>query len=144
MEILSEILLVSLLFVFLMPKKQEEMQVLCMRVKKSRQMLQLLLIVSLVLFAMPALAADAATSSQSGIFSDLTSKGIQIFTGMRDIIYVVAGFGIIGVAVGGFFGNINWKWLGAIVIGLMVIGLTGEILVYVGGADAPNIQDTLK
>ena len=144
MEILSEILLVSLLFVFLMPKKQEEMQVLCMRVKKSRQMLQLLLIVSLVLFAMPALAADTATSSQSGIFSDLTSKGIQIFTGMRDIIYVVAGFGIIGVAVGGFFGNINWKWLGAIVIGLMVIGLTGEILVYVGGADAPNIQDTLK
>ena len=93
---------------------------------------------------MPALAADTATSSQSGIFSDLTSKGIQIFTGMRDIIYVVAGFGIIGVAVGGFFGNINWKWLGAIVIGLMVIGLTGEILVYVGGADAPNIQDTLK
>ena len=144
MEILSEILLVSLLFVFLMPKKQEEMQVLCIRVKKSRQMLQLLLIVSLVLFAMPVLAADTATSSQSGIFSDLTSKGIQIFTGMRDIIYVVAGFGIIGVAVGGFFGNINWKWLGAIVIGLMVIGLTGEILVYVGGADAPNIQDTLK
>ena len=113
------------------------------KVKKIAIMGCLLLVLSLVLCAAPALAAEATTSNTS-LFSDLTQKGIRIFEGMRDIIYVVSGFGIIGVAVGGFFGNINWKWLGAIVIGLMVIGLTGEILRYIGGSEAPEITDTLK
>ena len=33
------------------------------------------------------------------------------------------GLGIIAVCIGGFFGNINWKWLTAIIIGLVVISL---------------------
>ena len=51
-------------------------------------------------------------------FVDVCSKkGAEIFEGMRDIIYAVSGFGIIAIAVGGLFGNFNWKWLGAIIIG---------------------------
>ena len=111
---------------------------LYIRVKKISVILLYVVLFSSVLFITPSYAQDA------GLFGDLTKKGIEIFTGMRDIIYVVAGFGIIGVAIGGFFGNINWKWLGAIVIGLMVIGLTGGILTYIGGGDAPAIEDTLK
>ena len=80
----------------------------------------------------------------------MIAKGKEIFDGLREIIYVVAGFGIIGVSVGGFFGNLNWKWLGAIVIGLMVIGLTGSIIAYVGGGELlvdntlNNVTTTLK
>ena len=46
-------------------------------------------------------------SSDYGLFSGLIKTGSDIFKGLRDLIYVVAGFGIIGVAVGGFFGNLN-------------------------------------
>ena len=60
----------------------------------------------------------------------MTSKGAEIFKGMREIIYAVAGFGIVAIAIGGFFGNFNWKWLGAIIIGLMVIALTAGIINY--------------
>ena len=63
------------------------------------------------------------------------------------MIYVVAGFGIIGVAVGGFFGNLNWKWLGAIVIALVVIASTGEIINMITGCtnfSQSMITDTLK
>ena len=63
---------------------------------------------------------------------------------MRDIVYVVAGFGIIGVAVGGFFGNLNWKWLSAIIIGLVVLAVTGAFVKYVTGEEVQNITDTLK
>ena len=80
---------------------------------------------SSILFATNSFAAET-----TGVFSDLTQKGAQIFMGMREIIYAVAGFGIMAVAIGGFFGNFNWKWLGAIIIGLMVIASTAGIINY--------------
>ncbi len=89
----------------------------------------------MILFALVAFLASSilfATNSYAadGLFSDLTSKGAEIFMGMREIIYAVAGFGIMAVAIGGFFGNFNWKWLGAIIIGLMVIASTAGIINY--------------
>ena len=86
-------------------------------------------------------------SSDYGLFSGLITTGRKIFNGLRDLIYVVAGFGIIGVAVGGFFGNLNWKWLGAIIIALVVIATTGEIINMITGCEnftKAMIEDTLK
>lgn len=86
-------------------------------------------------------------SKNLGLFSGLIETGRKIFTGLRDLIYVVAGFGIIGVAVGGFFGNLNWKWLGAIIIGLIVIATTGELINAITGCPdytSSMITDTLK
>ena len=70
-----------------------------------------------------------------GVFSELVVTGQKIFNRLRDLIYVVAGFGIIAVAVGGFFGNLNWKWLGAIVISLVVIATAGELIVLLTGCE---------
>ena len=80
-------------------------------------------------------SSSSTTTSSSGgsgkkgaLFSQLTQSGSTIFEGMKMIIYAVAGFGIVGVAIGGFFGNLNWKWLSAIIIGLLVIAMTAGIL----------------
>ncbi len=75
-------------------------------------------------------------NSDFGIFKDLIRTGRTIFNRLRDLIYVVAGFGIIAVAVGGFFGNLNWKWLGAIVISLVVIATAGELIVLMTGCES--------
>ena len=95
----------------------------------------------------PSSAQVTGCSSDLGLFSGLITTGGEIFKGLRDLIYVVAGFGIIGVAVGGFFGNLNWKWLGAIVIGLVVIATTGELINAITGCEGFTTQmitDTLK
>lgn len=92
-------------------------------------------------------SAVSGCSSNQGIFSGLIETGSKVFNGLRDLIYVVAGFGIIGVAVGGFFGNLNWKWLGAIVISLVVIATTGELISAITGCENftnAMIADTLK
>jgi len=88
-------------------------------------------------------AADAYA-----VFENLTSTGWEVFGGMRKIIFGAAGFGIIAVAIGGFFGVLNWKWLSAIIIGLVVIGTTVAIVKYMvagTGADVSvgGISDTL-
>lgn len=146
MENLLINLSVSLLFVFFLRKLSfAEYVKLRIRVKKTAVFCLAVILFSSVLFATSVHAEDAA-GGQGDLFKDLIDKGAEIFKGMRDIIYVVAGFGIIGVSVGGFFGNLNWKWLGAIVIGLMVIGMTGAIIEFVGadGETVDKIQDTLK
>ena len=74
-------------------------------------------------------------SGDLGLFSSLIKTGQTIFQRLRDLIYVVAGFGIIAVAVGGFFGNLNWKWLGAIVISLVVVATAGEVVVLITGCE---------
>lgn len=85
--------------------------------------------------------------SNAGLFSHLAQKASEIFMGLREIIYVVAAFGILGVAIGGFFGNINWKWFGAIAIGLMVIAVTSSLIKYLIGSDSMTyvqITDSMK
>lgn len=141
MENLFNNIPVILLFVFScillkIEKRDKKMDMLYIKVKNFLVVTLLIFMVSSVLFATDSYA----------LFDDLTSKGAEIFTGMRDIIYVVAGFGIIGVAVGGFFGTLNWKWLGAIIIGLTVIALTGSFITAVAGPEATvkGITDTLK
>lgn len=82
-----------------------------------------------------------ATNSYA-LFEDLAQHGGKIFTGMREIIYAVSGFGITAVVIGAIFGNINYKWLAAILIGLFVIaGAAGLINFMVG--DTLITQDTI-
>ena len=87
------------------------------------------------------LAFAAAADKTSGIFSALQKAGSEIFVGLREIIFVVSGFGIIAVAIGGFFGNLNWKWLAAIGIGLFVISTTSAVISYMVGEPPGNFSD---
>lgn len=83
------------------------------------------------------------------VFESLTSAGSTVFVGMRRIIFASAGFGIIAVAIGAVFGSLNWKWLAAIIIGIVVIAVTASLVSYLTmgtGADVSikGISDTLK
>ena len=82
------------------------------------------------------------------VFENLTSTGWEIFGGMRKLIFASAGFGIIAVAIGAIFGALNWKWLAAIIIGIVVIAATAILVGYLTagtGADVSvkGITDTL-
>lgn len=116
--------------------KRVEKKMLCIKLKKFLFLSVLMFVVSSVLFATDSYA----------LFETLTQSGSKIFMGMREIIFAVAGFGIVAVAIGGFFGNLNWKWLSAIIIGLVVIATTAAIINYMVDSNAitsAQIQDTL-
>lgn len=96
-----------------------------------------------------ALSSILCATDSYAVFEDLTRTGGEIFEGMKGIIYGAAGFGIIAIAIGSFFGTLNWKWLSAIIIGLIVIAATAGIINYLAagtGADisVSGISDTLK
>ena len=94
-------------------------KMLCVKLKKFLFLSMLMFVVSSVLFATDSYA----------LFETLTDSGTKIFT-----------------AIGGFFGNLNWKWLSAIIIGLVVIATTAAIINYMVDSTAitaEQIQDTL-
>ena len=87
-----------------------------------------------------ALSSILGAADSYAIFENLTSTGAEIFVGMRGIIWGAAGFGIIAIAIGALFGGLNWKWLAAIVIGLMVIALTGGLLSYLTAGTGADVS----
>ena len=98
-----------------------------------------------------ATAAKKNSNKKSGgtMFGSLVSAGAKIFVGLRDIIFAASGIGIVAVAIGGFFGNLNWKWLAAIGIGLFVLSTTAALIDYMVGEDlkksgVSDIQGSLK
>ena len=112
-------------------------KMLCVNFKQLIVTAVLLFVCSSILFATDSYA----------LFEDLSKHGGMIFTGMREIIYAVAGFGIIAIVIGAIFGNINWKWLTAIIIGLFVIAGTATIINYMVESDVVTqdmITDSLK
>lgn len=116
-------------------------KMLCIKLKKFLLVSLLMFVVSSVLFATNSFAAESQP-----LFGTLTDSGIEIFKGMREIIFAVSGFGIVAVAIGGFFGNLNWKWLSAIIIGLVVIATTAAIINYMvdsNAIDSKKLHDTL-
>ena len=103
------------------------------------------LIAGILVFA---ISCVVCTKDCYAVFAGLTSTGATIFEGMKKIIFAAAGFGIIAVALGGIFGVLNWKWLAAIIIGIVVIAATAGLLNYMTagtGADTSvsGITDTL-
>lgn len=87
------------------------------------------------------LAPSAANAA--GAFGSLIASGQEIFTGLREIIYPASAVGIIAVCIGGFFGNINWKWLTAIILGLIVISLCAGFVAMFAPDGASSIADDI-
>ena len=96
-----------------------------------------IVVISLTLICGNAFAAD-----DGQLFSALIESGTTIFKDLRELIYIVAGFGIIAVGIGGIFGNLNWKWLGAILISLVIIATAAEIISWMGVTQS-KIDNTL-
>lgn len=63
------------------------------------------------------------TTDAYAVFESLQNAGNNIFHGIAKIIYPAATIGLACVCIAGMFGNFNWKWLAAIMLGVLIIAL---------------------
>ena len=75
-------------------------------------------------FSLLTFAGDA--SAQSSVMQTSQEKALNVFTAVKTIIFVVGGFGLVGVAFGAIFGKVNWKWFAGLAVGSIVNYATGE------------------
>lgn len=87
------------------------------------------------IFALVALFAtfgfvDLAAAQSTSVMGIAASKALQVFMAVRTIIYIIGGFGLVGLGFAAIFGKINWKWFAALAVGLAIIAAAGAIVQY--------------
>ena len=86
---------------------------------------------AVALFCMFGFASEAAAGSS--IMGHATDKARNVFASVKTIIFVIGGFGLVGVAWGAIWGKINWKWFGALAVGLAIVAAAASIIEYATG-----------
>jgi type IV secretory pathway VirB2 component (pilin) len=94
----------------------------------------ILTICLVALFCLFGFAGDAAaTATGSSIMTTATDKARNVFNSVKTIIFVVGGFGLVGIAWAAIFGKINWKWFAALAVGLAIVAAAASIINYATG-----------
>lgn len=82
----------------------------------------------IALFAISFMAVDAQAST---VFNKIGTKMFEVFNNVRSIIFIVGGFGLVGLGFAAIFGKIKWTWLAALAAGLAIVALAGSVVDYV-------------
>ena len=79
-----------------------------------------------------ALAMLLATSTEghAEAFASVRSKGVELFNNVKVLVFVLGGFGLVGLAVGAIFGAVKWKWFGSLAIGMITLAVAAQIVDY--------------
>ncbi len=81
--------------------------------------------------------AFMATSAFAGdnVFSTISERLTSTFQSVRSVIFIVGGFGLVGLGFAAIFGKIKWTWLAALAAGLAIVALAGAVVDYVTSSD---------
>jgi len=97
------------------------------------------LIFCLVLFAVvvipeTAWAVSAVNPASSpAIFKIAKDKLINLFNNSQAVLFVIGGFGLIGLSFQAIFGKVKWGWFSSLAFGLAIVGIAGSLINWVTG-----------
>ncbi len=79
--------------------------------------------------------ASSAFAQDESVFTTILSKLLNTFKNVRNVIFVVGGFGLVGLGFAAIFGKVKWVWLAALACGLAIVALAGAMVDYVTQSD---------
>ena len=105
--------------------------------KKLLKTLALVAVFGVIIYATGALAGEGGLDS-------VTKKLADTFKDVKGVFFVLAAFGLIGLAAAALLGKVQWKWLFALVFGVAIVAAAGYIVQYAAGegADIEELGDT--
>ncbi len=99
-----------------------------------------------------AFTAGGAFADSTNVFATITTRMLETFQNSRSVIFIVGGFGLIGLGFAAIFGKVQWKWLAALACGLAIVAVAGQVVDYVTrdqnsntyiDVDSNNFNDTM-
>ena len=76
------------------------------------------------------------SASAQDIMTTAKDKARDVFTSVRDIMYVLGGFGLVAMAFAALSGKIKWTWVASIAVALAILAAANAIVKYATGEDA--------
>lgn len=62
-------------------------------------------------------------------------KALPTFQSVVICVFILGGFGLVGLSVGAIFGAVKWKWAAYLAFGLFISGMALSIVAYCVGDD---------
>ena len=84
-------------------------------------------------------------SFAEGVMDVATNKAVGLFKHVKTIIFVVGGFGLVGIAFQAIFGKVKWTWFAGLAVGLGILAAASAIINYATGdssAGGSQLGDT--
>ncbi len=88
----------------------------------------------LVLASVGDAAAVNSGTSGSTIMQTAQQKATSVFSSVKTIIFIVGGFGLVGLAWAAIFGKVNWKWFASLAVGLAILAAASSVVEYATGS----------
>ncbi len=101
--------------------------------KKLVKTLALVAVFGVIMYATGAWAQNA--------FDTAIGSLATLFNNVKGVFYILAAFGLIGMAAAALLGKIQWKWLFALVFGVAIVAGAGMIVSYAAG-ESVDTNDT--
>lgn len=92
-----------------------------------RQSYKILIFTVFCCLSLVALCGEAYAAD---VLETVRDKAAYFIKNLRPLIFILAGFGLIGFAFGAIFGKISWKWFANIAIGLFLVANVGLFVDY--------------
>ncbi len=86
-------------------------------------------------------AGNAYAGGGGNVFGTVLTRMLDTFESSRSVIFVVGGFGLIGLGFAAIFGKVQWKWLAALACGLAIVAIAGQVVDYVTRPVSQEIAD---
>lgn len=89
-----------------------------------------------------------ADASHAQLMNVAAGKAVSIFNHVKMIIFIVGGFGLVGIAFQAIFGKVKWTWFAGLAVGLAILAAAGAIVNYAtgdkmgAGAQGGSVVDT--
>lgn len=98
-----------------------------------RNLKKLLTLCSLAL-VFTVMFADASFAQESeDLMGTAADKAVNVFKHVKMIIFIVGGFGLVGIAFQAIFGKVKWTWFAGLAVGLAILAAAGAIINYATG-----------
>ena len=75
----------------------------------------------------------STSSANNGLMNVAAGKAVTMFNHVKMIIFVIGGFGLVGIAFQAIFGKVKWTWFAGLAVGLAILAAAGAIVNYATG-----------
>lgn len=88
-----------------------------------------------------------ASFADADLMNTAGAKALKVFQRVKMIIFIVGGFGLVGIAFQAIFGKVKWAWFAGLAVGLAILAAAGAIVNYatgdtIGNGTGQNAQDS--